>query len=192
MSSLVREMVAKGLEGDAAREPAPPRRPVHIRSRRPFETGSPVCRLGEARRSAGRSDREVIFLDTSAIYAWADAADPNHHAAVRRLQAVLDAGEELLTHNYVLVNPLRCSRRGSALLQPEAGEGFDRARRGAVWTTICTHPASASWSDRSDATSALSIAQLPCHETSRRPVAFAFDPRFCRSGIHALRRQPHA
>lgn len=56
----------------------------------------------------------MIFLDTSAIYAWADAADANHRAAVRRLQALLDNGEELLTHNYVLVESL-------ALLQARLG-----------------------------------------------------------------------
>jgi predicted nucleic acid-binding protein len=37
----------------------------------------------------------VIFVDTSAIYAWADAADPNHRLAVRRLQAILDSGANL-------------------------------------------------------------------------------------------------
>jgi predicted nucleic acid-binding protein len=56
----------------------------------------------------------VIFLDTSAIYAWADTADPNHHASVRRLQAILDRGETLLTHNYVLVESI-------ALLQTRLG-----------------------------------------------------------------------
>jgi predicted nucleic acid-binding protein len=56
----------------------------------------------------------MIFLDTSAIYAWADAGDPNHDASVRRLQAVLERGEELLTHNYVLVESL-------ALLQSRLG-----------------------------------------------------------------------
>ena len=56
----------------------------------------------------------MIFLDTSAIYAWADAADPNHSIAVRRLRMILEAGEELLTHNYVLVESM-------ALLQARLG-----------------------------------------------------------------------
>jgi predicted nucleic acid-binding protein len=58
----------------------------------------------------------VIFLDTSAIYAWADTADPNHHTAIARLQAILDSGEDLLTHNYVLVESM-------ALLQARLGVG---------------------------------------------------------------------
>ena len=45
----------------------------------------------------------MIFVDTSAIYAWTDAGDPNHRTAVRRLAAILERGEDLLTHNYVLV-----------------------------------------------------------------------------------------
>jgi predicted nucleic acid-binding protein len=48
----------------------------------------------------------MIFLDTSAIYAWADSADPNHSVAVRRLQAILQAEEDLLTHNYVLIESM--------------------------------------------------------------------------------------
>src|SRR6185436_15569582 len=69
-----------------------------------------------ARRGTGIGVREVIFLDTSAIYAWADTADPNHHTAIARLQAILDSGEDLLTHNYVLVESM-------ALLQARLGVG---------------------------------------------------------------------
>jgi predicted nucleic acid-binding protein len=56
----------------------------------------------------------MIFLDTSAVYAWADSADPNHSVAVRRLQAILEAEEDLLTHNYVLIESM-------ALLQARLG-----------------------------------------------------------------------
>ena len=68
----------------------------------------------------------MIFLDTSAIYAWADAADPNHHTAVARLQAILDSGEDLLTHNYVLVESMallqaRLGVRAAAKLAKDSG-----------------------------------------------------------------------
>ena len=56
----------------------------------------------------------MIFLDTSAIYAWTDAADPNHRPAVRYLQEIVERGDELLTHNYVLVESV-------ALLQARLG-----------------------------------------------------------------------
>lgn len=45
----------------------------------------------------------MIFVDTSAVYAWSDRADPNHSAAVTRLTAILDSEESLLTHNYVVL-----------------------------------------------------------------------------------------
>ena len=44
----------------------------------------------------------MIFLDTSAIYAMADRGDPRHQRAKERFQALLEAGEGVLTHNYVL------------------------------------------------------------------------------------------
>jgi predicted nucleic acid-binding protein len=56
----------------------------------------------------------MIFLDTSAIYAWADTADSNHKSALRRLQRMLSDGESFVTHNYVLVEAL-------ALLQARLG-----------------------------------------------------------------------
>ncbi|MDQ7848986.1 MAG: PIN domain-containing protein [Armatimonadota bacterium] len=52
----------------------------------------------------------MIFLDTSAIYALANAQDSNHVSAQRSLQALLEAGEELLTHNYVLLESVALLR----------------------------------------------------------------------------------
>jgi predicted nucleic acid-binding protein len=48
----------------------------------------------------------MIFLDTSAIYALADRRDPHHDLAKERFQALLDAGEEVLTHNYLLLEAM--------------------------------------------------------------------------------------
>ena len=45
----------------------------------------------------------MIFLDTSAIYALADKADPNHSDACRKFDLALKAGEMFLLHSYVLV-----------------------------------------------------------------------------------------
>jgi predicted nucleic acid-binding protein len=56
----------------------------------------------------------MIFLDTSAIYAMADQADPQHGCARERFQILLDAGERVLTHNYVLVEAM-------ALIQSRLG-----------------------------------------------------------------------
>jgi predicted nucleic acid-binding protein len=56
----------------------------------------------------------MIFLDTSAIYALADKADPNHVAARSKFDLVLKSGETLLLHNYILVE-------SAALLQARLG-----------------------------------------------------------------------
>ena len=56
----------------------------------------------------------MIFLDTSAIYAAADDADLNHDLAIQALRRVLEDGDELLVHNYVLLEV-------SALLQRRLG-----------------------------------------------------------------------
>ena len=45
----------------------------------------------------------VVFLDTSAIYALANADDPNHPVALRRFGAALEDGVDLLVHSYILV-----------------------------------------------------------------------------------------
>jgi predicted nucleic acid-binding protein len=48
----------------------------------------------------------VIFLDTSAIYALADERDARHRRATEQLEAVRQSGEELLTHNDVVLEAL--------------------------------------------------------------------------------------
>ena len=56
----------------------------------------------------------MIFLDTSAIYALADRADPNHAAALDKFQQILADGEILLLHNYILIE-------SAALIQGRLG-----------------------------------------------------------------------
>ena len=56
----------------------------------------------------------MIFLDTSAIYALADARDTNHNLALDSFAGVLEAAETLLVHNYVMVE-------AAALLQRRLG-----------------------------------------------------------------------
>ena len=56
----------------------------------------------------------MIFLDTSAIYALADKADPNHATAYSKFQDVLKSGETFLLHNYILLESV-------ALLQARLG-----------------------------------------------------------------------
>jgi len=56
----------------------------------------------------------MIFLDTSAIYALADKADPNHVTAYRKFEEAFKSGETFLVHNYILLE-------SAALLQARLG-----------------------------------------------------------------------
>lgn len=52
-----------------------------------------------------------VFADTSAIYALLNRADEAHPAASAAFRELLDAGERLLTHNYVVVEAIALAQR---------------------------------------------------------------------------------
>lgn len=56
----------------------------------------------------------MIFLDTSAIYALSDKADPHHITAFKKFDDALKSGGTFLIHNYILVE-------SAALLQARLG-----------------------------------------------------------------------
>lgn len=56
----------------------------------------------------------MIFLDTSAIYAMADKADPNHLTACSKFDLALKSKNSFLLHNYILAE-------SAALLQARLG-----------------------------------------------------------------------
>jgi predicted nucleic acid-binding protein len=126
----------------------------------------------------------VIFLDTSAIYAWADTADVNHQTAVHRLEAILDAREPLLTHNYVLVESM-------ALLQARLGTlaatKLARDARAFVveWVDEELHRAGEQELERSRKRGVSLVDHVSFLVMRRRRVdtAFAFDPDFRSAGF---------
>jgi predicted nucleic acid-binding protein len=126
----------------------------------------------------------VIFLDTSAIYAWADTADPNHHTSVRRLQAILESGETLLTHNYVLVESI-------ALLQARLGlaAALKLARDSVAfvieWVDDDLHASAIRALERSRRRHLSLVDHVSFLVMRRRDVttAFAFDPDFTSAGF---------
>ena len=121
----------------------------------------------------------MIFLDTSAIYAWADTGDPNHRTAVRRLQAILKSGEELLTHNYVLVESI-------ALLQARLGLAAasklakDSTAFVIEWVDGDLHASGIRELERSNKRHVSLVDHISFLVMRRRRVAtaFAFDPDF--------------
>lgn len=129
----------------------------------------------------------MIFLDTSAIYAWADAGDHNHRTAVRRLQSILDNGEALLTHNYVLVESI-------ALLQVRLGLtaaaklAKDSDAFVIEWVDEDLHTSGIRELERSKRRSVSLVDQISFLVMRRRHVAtaFAFDPDFTSAGFHLV------
>jgi predicted nucleic acid-binding protein len=126
----------------------------------------------------------MIFLDTSAIYAWADVGDVNHQKAVRRLQTILDSTERLLTHNYVLVESL-------ALLQARLGVTaavkLAKDSRAFVvdWVDEELHDAGMRELERSRKRDVSLVDQISFLVMRRRQLttAFAFDPDFESAGF---------
>lgn len=129
----------------------------------------------------------MIFVDTSAIYAWADAADPNHSAAVRRLQAILQRGDELLTHNYVLVESI-------ALLQARLGLAAaaklasDAPAFVIEWVDDELHASGIHELQRSSKRQVSLVDHISFLVMTRRrvPTAFAFDPDFISAGFRLV------
>lgn len=126
----------------------------------------------------------MIFLDTSAIYAWADTADPNHGTAIRRLEAILESGEELLTHNYVLVEAI-------ALLQARLSLGAatklarDSAAFAIEWVDADLHASGVGELERSKKRHVSLVDHISFLVMKRRRIAtaFAFDPDFTVAGF---------
>jgi uncharacterized protein len=129
----------------------------------------------------------VIFVDTSAIYAWADTADPNHSKALRVLQAILDDGEALLTHNYVLVESV-------ALLQARLGLAAavklskDSSAFVVDWVDDELHAAGMRELERSRKRRVSLVDHISFLVMRRRAVttAFAFDPDFKSAGFQVF------
>jgi predicted nucleic acid-binding protein len=126
----------------------------------------------------------VIFVDTSALYALADGADRNHSRATKILSRLLETGEPLVTHNYVLVESL-------ALLQHRLGidSALDLARTVDHFTVDWVDEALHGHAVRAFAQSPGRRVRLVDHvsfivmRARRIEEAFAFDDDFEREGF---------
>jgi predicted nucleic acid-binding protein len=128
-----------------------------------------------------------VFVDTSALYAVLDADDANNPAAATTWRALVRAGTDLLTHNYVLVEAALLVRRR---LGPDAATVLVDTLAPAlttVWIDAALHDAGL------DAWRAGARASLVDHVSfvvMRRhgiDVAFAFDSDFVMQGFRLAR-----
>lgn len=126
----------------------------------------------------------MIFLDTSAIYAMADQADPRYERAKERFEALLDMGERILTHNYVLVEAMALiqSRLGlaAALKLAHDCRVFD-----VEWVDEATHKEAVRRLTMLDSRKVSLVDQVSFLVMQRRGVhtALAFDSDFEREGF---------
>ena len=127
----------------------------------------------------------ATFVDTSALYAVLDAADPNHKRAAALWRTLLEREDALITTNYVVVESV-------ALLQSR--HGFAVARRfvedvlpviEVVWIDESLHvAATAAW--LAAARRSLSIVDCASFAVMRARGfrrAFAFDQHFDEQGF---------
>lgn len=126
----------------------------------------------------------MIFLDTSAIYALADRADPRYEHAAERFEALLNRGENILTHNYVLVEAMALiqSRLGltAALQLAHDCRAFE-----IEWVDEATHEEAVGRLAKLGRRRVSLVDQVSFLIMRRRGVrtALAFDPDFEREGF---------
>ncbi len=128
----------------------------------------------------------MIFLDTSAIYAMADAGDPHHRLAAERFQDALEAGEEIVTHNYVLVESMALIQRRLGL---EAAIHFARDVQTfqVEWVDEATHEEAVRRLGREEKRRVSLVDEVSFVVMSRRGIrlVLAFDPHFAAEGFRS-------
>lgn len=128
-----------------------------------------------------------VFIDTSALYALLDRDDGNHAWAARRFDRLLDE-EQLVTHNYVLVESATLAQRR---LGTDAARALRRSLRPAlsvVWVDQGLHD-TATTAMLASRRRRLSLVDCVSFEVMRRAdieVAFAFDRSFTEQGFLTL------
>ena len=128
----------------------------------------------------------MIFLDTSAIYALADNADPNHARAGKIFERLVTERTALMTHNYVLVESFALLQHrlglGSAIAFSDESRNFE-----IVWVDQQTHREAASkWAKRGRTLSFVDHVSFVVMERMQITTAFAFDSDFVAAGFDVL------
>jgi uncharacterized protein len=129
-----------------------------------------------------------VFVDTSALYALLNEADPNHAEAGATWRALLLDGSELVTHNYVHLEAETLVRR--RLGSDAAAVLIDRLLPAltTIWIDPAAHRAAIeAWRAGGGAISLVDQASFVVMRNAGIDVAFAFDANFDRQGFAAPR-----
>lgn len=126
----------------------------------------------------------MIFVDTSAIYAWTDAAGARHTVAAAALAELLARAEPLVSHNYVFVEALALVQHRLGNKAAAALDADFRALR-VEWVDAALHEEAVDgWKRR--ASRAISLVDQVSFVLMRRlhvDTAFAFDRDFEDAGF---------
>jgi predicted nucleic acid-binding protein len=130
----------------------------------------------------------VTLVDSSALYAYLDARDRNHSAASDVLAELLESGDLLITHNYVVVET-------SALVQRRLGAEAVRSLFDDLlpiievrWIDEATHrlATSAMLGSLSRAVSLVDWTSFVVMREMMIDRAFAFDADFASQGLRTI------
>lgn len=130
----------------------------------------------------------MTFVDTSAIYALVNRNDPEHARAVDLLARLLDAGEPLLTHNYVVVETISLLQRRIGI--DVALEAATKARQFETeWISEAVHEEARQRLERARRRQLSFVDCVSFVVMQRREIdtAFAFDPHFEAEGFRLCR-----
>lgn len=129
----------------------------------------------------------MIFIDTSAIYALADQKDRNHREARGIFEKILSSGEEILLHNYILVE-------SAALIQHRLGfipakkflEEITRFR--IIWIDTHIHADALTYFNRygKRKLSFVDCASFIVMKENGIKNVFAFDEDFTKAGFNQI------
>lgn len=129
----------------------------------------------------------MILLDTSAVYALADADDRRHGEAVRILDDLERAGRSLLLHSYVLVETFALLHARLGLAQALVVESQLRALPFVVVDRALHERATALLRDAPGRrTSLVDAVSFVLMRERGLEAAFAFDADFAVAGLRTL------
>ena len=127
----------------------------------------------------------MIFVDTSAALALANPKDDYHETSIKTFQTLLDNGEELLIHNYAIVETIALLQRRVGL---DAAAEFERNSRNLLrlhWITEADHERAVqrwieSGTRRLNLVDCMSFIVMEMHECD---TAFTYDSDFETEGF---------
>ena len=133
----------------------------------------------------GRGLAGLIFVDTSAALALVSPQDDFHSASIQTLEALIASGEELLSHNYVILETVALLQRRLGLTAATAFQHDAQSNLKIHWVTEADHRLAVQrWTEHN--TRRLNLVDCMSFivmETYECDTAFAYDSDFEAEGF---------